>query len=81
MQKIDSKSDFSSDSDYDEFANEMSFVDDILQPFQFEPVLTIAEIQVKRDLTGTCAIFFKSLLHHRTCAASSLSERLAVSIK
>ena len=70
MQKIDSKSDFSSDSDYDEFANEMSFVDDILQPFQFEPVLTIAEIQVKRYLAGTCAIVFKSLLHHRTCAAS-----------
>ena len=32
-------------NDYDEFANEIPFVDDILQPFQLEPVFTAAEIQ------------------------------------
>ena len=37
IQSIDSETDFSSDSDYDEFANE------ILQLFQFEPVFAAAE--------------------------------------
>ena len=41
---MDSDIDFSSDSDYDEFANIISFVDDILQPFQFEPIFTAAKI-------------------------------------
>ena len=45
--KVDSETDFSSDSDYDEFANEISFESNILQPFQFEPVFTAAEIQAK----------------------------------
>ena len=50
-----SETDFSSDSDYNEFANEMPTVGDILQLFQFEPVFTAAEIQAKKDLTGTSA--------------------------
>ena len=33
--KMDSEIDFSSNSDYDEFANEILFVGNILQPFQF----------------------------------------------
>ena len=45
---MDSKTDFSLDSDYDEFPNEILFVGDILQLFQFEPVFTAAEIQAKR---------------------------------
>ena len=44
---VESETDFSSDSDYDEFANEISFESNILQPFQFEPVFTAAEIQAK----------------------------------
>ena len=42
---MDSERDFSSNSDYDEFANEIPFVGDILQLFQFEPVFTAAEIR------------------------------------
>ena len=42
--KMDSETDFSSDSDYNEFAHEILFVGDILLPFQFEPVFTAAEI-------------------------------------
>ena len=34
---MDSEPDFSSDSDYNEFANQIPFMTDILQPFQFEP--------------------------------------------
>ena len=45
---MDSKTDFSTDSDYNEFRNEISFVGDILQLVQFEPVFTAAEIQAKR---------------------------------
>ena len=45
---MDSDTDFSSDSDYEEFANELLFVGDILQVFQFEPVSTAAEIQTKK---------------------------------
>ena len=52
---------FSSDSDYDEFANEIPFVDDVLQSFQFEPVFIAAEIQA-----GTSAIVFDRLLRHTT---------------
>ena len=37
---MDSETYFSSDSDYDEFANKIQFVGDILQSFQFEPVFT-----------------------------------------
>ena len=44
---MDLETDFSSDSDYDEFANEIPFVGDILQPFQFEPVFTDAKTQAK----------------------------------
>ena len=42
---MDSETDFSSDSDYDEFINELLFMGTILQPFQFEPVFTATEIQ------------------------------------
>ena len=45
--------DFSSDKNYDEFANETLFVGGILKPFQLEPVFTVAEIQSKKDLAGT----------------------------
>ena len=48
-----SDTDFSSDSDYDEFSNEITFVSDILQTFQFEPVFTAAEIQAKNTHTHT----------------------------
>ena len=37
----------SSDSDYDEVATELPFVNNILQPFQFEPVFKSAETQAK----------------------------------
>ena len=43
--KMDSEIDFSTDSDYDEFANEILFVGDNLVPFLFKPVFTAAEIQ------------------------------------
>ena len=36
--EMHSKTDFSSDIDYNEFANEIPFVGIILQPFQFELV-------------------------------------------
>ena len=41
---MDSETDFSSDSDYDEFSNKIPFVGDILQTFHFEPIFTPAEI-------------------------------------
>ena len=41
--KKDSETDFSTDSDYSEFANEIPFVGNILQPFQFEASFTAAE--------------------------------------
>ena len=44
---MDSETAVSSDSDYNEFANEILFVGDILQPLLFEPVFTAAEIQAK----------------------------------
>ena len=50
---MDSETDFSSNSDYDEFANEILFVGSIVQPFQFKPVFTAAEIQ--KNLTGPSA--------------------------
>ena len=40
--KATHKRDFSGDSDYDEFANEMSFVGNIIQLFHFEPVFIAA---------------------------------------
>ena len=58
-----SKTDFSSDSDY-QLANEIPFVGDILQPFQFEPIFTAAEIQAKMDVVGTIATVFDWLLIH-----------------
>ena len=45
---MDPETVFSSDCDYDEFANEIPFVGDILQPFQLEPIFTVAEIQAKK---------------------------------
>ena len=45
---MDSETDFPSDSDDDEFANEIPFIGNIMQPFQFEPVFTAAEIQAKK---------------------------------
>ena len=47
---IDSETDFSSDSNYDEYASEILFVGDILQPFQFETIFTAAEIQGRKEL-------------------------------
>ena len=44
---MDSGTDFFNDSDYVGFANEIPFVDDILHPFLFELVFTVAEIQAK----------------------------------
>ena len=44
---MDSETDFSSDSDYDEFVTEIQFAGDILQPCQFESVFTAAKTQVK----------------------------------
>ena len=49
LQKMDSDPDFSIDSDCDEFANEILFVDNILQLFLFKLVFTAAEIQGKKD--------------------------------
>ena len=48
---MDSETDFSSDSNYDEFANEIPFVGDILQLFKFEPI----NIQAKKHLACTNA--------------------------
>ena len=45
--------------------NEILFVSNILQLFQFEPIFTAAEIQAKKDLAGTSALVFDNLLHHR----------------
>ena len=58
--KKDSETDFSSDSNYVEFANEITYVGNIMQPFQFEPIFTTAEIQQKKDLAGTSAYFLTS---------------------
>ena len=52
---MDSEIKSSSDSDCDELANEILFVGDILQPFQFEPVFTATEIENNKDLSGTSA--------------------------
>ena len=48
---MDSEIDFSSNNIYYELANEIQFVGDILQLFQFEPVFTSAKIY----LAGTSA--------------------------
>ena len=45
---MDSETEFSSHTDYAEFANEILFVGDILQLLQFEPIFTAAEIQAKK---------------------------------
>ena len=50
---MDSETDFSSDNDYNEFANEIPFVGNILQLFQFETVFTAVEIQDKKYQSGT----------------------------
>ena len=47
---MDSETDFSTDSGYNEFANEILFVGDFLQLFQLGHIFTIAEIQTKKDL-------------------------------
>ena len=60
---MDSETDFSSDSDCDEFANEIPLVGDIRQSFQFEAVFKAAEIQTKNDLAGTSGVFDLLLLH------------------
>ena len=54
---MDSETDSSSYSDYNEFANEIPFVGDMLQPCQFEPVFTAAETQAGTSalsLTASC---------------------------
>ena len=45
---MDSDTDFSSDSDYSELADEILLVGDILQPFQSEHISKAAEIQAKK---------------------------------
>ena len=45
---MDWERDFSSNSDYNKFANETLLVGNILQVFQFEPIFTAAEIQAKK---------------------------------
>ena len=52
---MDSETDFSRDGGYDEFANEIPFVGNILQPFQFESIFTDTEIQAKTDLADNSA--------------------------
>ena len=42
---MDWETDISSGSDFDESANKIPFVGNILQPFQFEPIFAAAEIQ------------------------------------
>ena len=56
MHKMDSDTDYSSNSDYDEFSNEITFVSNILQSFEVELSFTAAEIQTQKDLAGTTAI-------------------------
>ena len=43
--QMNSETDVSGYSNYDEFVNAISFVGNILQPFQFEPLFTADEIQ------------------------------------
>ena len=45
---MDSDTDFSSDNDYDEFANDSPVVCDMLQPIKFEAAFTAAEIHGKK---------------------------------
>ena len=52
---MDWETDFSSDTDYDEFADEIPYVGNILEPFQFYPVFTAAKIQDFKNLAGTSA--------------------------
>ena len=46
---MDLETDFFSYSYYDEFAREIPFVGNILQPFQYEPIFITAEIQAKKQ--------------------------------
>ena len=79
---MDSETAFSSDSDYDEFANEILSEGNILQLCQFKPIFTAAEILAKKDLVGTSAIVFDRLLHHRTwCASTSLGTNRGQKLK
>ena len=43
-----SETDLSSDSNYDMFADEIPFMGNIMQLFQFESIFTAAEIQAKK---------------------------------
>ena len=52
---MDSETDFSRDSDCDEFATEIPFVGNIMKSLQFKPIFTAAEIQAEKDLPGTSA--------------------------
>ena len=45
---MDSETNISSDSNYNEFANEVPFVGNILQPFESEAIFTAAEIWTKK---------------------------------
>ena len=42
------ETDFSSDSDYDEFANEILFVGNILQPIQLNPFSQLLKYKLKK---------------------------------
>ena len=50
---MDLETNYSNDSDYDDFANEIPFVGDIMQPFQFEPVFSAptSHILMRTQLT------------------------------
>ena len=70
--KMDSKTDFSSDSDYDEFGCEIPFVGISCSRFSLNLLSQLLKYRLKNDLTGTSAVN-DQLLHYRTwCAASSL---------
>ena len=71
IQNIYSETDFSTNSNYDEFANELPFVGDILQSFQFEPLFAAAKIQAKKNLSGTSTVFDWLLSYRTWCAAIS----------
>ena len=47
-QNMDWETDASWDGDYDEFANEIPFVGDIQQPFQFEPLSQLLKYKLKK---------------------------------
>ena len=62
---MDSETDFPSDSNYNEFANEIPYLGDMLQLFQVECVFSQLLKHKLNDLAGTGASGGDWLLHHR----------------